>query len=329
MRACYAFGAGVGIGTEICHVIGIEGCWDFTSSGDNGSASGRSRRVNGISKKSKRIRSGYGSVCAALQLGLSVRLGGGANNYHAVESPLHNSCLRDPLPTGVGAYVATGDAPYCKAYEGEYLHFRSEIAVHYAMANRELTYSATEDPELSHFEHEAPSKWSSNLAGQLEGEEGTAAARVGKRSPPRSKVLVCRTRTRRKWRSLPLVPSAPSGRNVLSNLKNSNSSPKSPNWIGMKRWSKSLKNSNQETREEESERIIEISPPVETTVTTGTDVELTTNPVEEDMPEFVPKPDPGEKGDEFKERKFALPIWLPHVTSSMTRPSIRAKGLKK
>ena len=192
----------------------------------------------------------------------------------------------------------------------------SEIAVHYAMANRELTYSATEAPELSHFEHEAPSKWSSNLAGQLEGEEGTAAARVGEKiaseiegsgvsDPYATEVAIpsaCSVGSKRakclvELEELELVPEVTEldwDEAVVEELEELEP---------------------EETREEESERIIEISPPVETTVTTGTDVELTTNPVEEDMPEFVPKPDPGEKGDEFKERKFACPIWLPHVTT--------------
>jgi len=67
----------------------------------------------------------------------------------------------------------------------------------------------------------------------------------------------------------------------------------------------------EKTREEESERIIELVPPPGDNVRTGTEVTIVTNPKEEDMPEFIPKPGEGETEEEYEKDKIIpfFPFW--------------------
>lgn len=67
----------------------------------------------------------------------------------------------------------------------------------------------------------------------------------------------------------------------------------------------------QKTREEEEEKVITIIPGPGTELEVGSELEVITNPSEEDMPQWVPKPDPGETEEEYRERKLALPFWIP------------------
>jgi hypothetical protein len=68
----------------------------------------------------------------------------------------------------------------------------------------------------------------------------------------------------------------------------------------------------EKTREEESERIIELPDPLPAEVTKGTEFDVTVNPDKEHMPEYIPEPGEGETEEEYKERKvpwIPLPFW--------------------
>lgn len=304
LPALGAFGLGAVIGSEICHVVGIEGCWQLTGTTPSETATGYHWEYKE----------------AAGTYPWTWRWTRGQALYNGVDG---FDCMTGSDYPVLADYFAEGTESsgecieYPKPFESYTAHKVQPLR--HSMKERSLAYSAT-DTAMPNYEpggepYEASSKWSEKMASALkEQPESTPAGRLGEHiaskiegsgvaDPYPHEVAVPDCSGLKKaacvglLEELELVPE-------VTELD----------------WDEAVIEELEElepekTREEESERIIEISPPVETTVKTGSEVELTTNPEEGDMPEFVPKPDPGETGDEFKERKFGLPLWAPHVTT--------------
>ena len=302
-----AFGAGVGIGTQICGVLGIEGCWDFTATEANPAIAGKGtwtfKTTAPCPGGNPPAFNWYaetegGVVCGVFWRGMfGLKTGSSCGNtlpgpgQLSFEEKFGSECGTDP---GV--------------------EFGKGWVARYSMGNRALTYNPVDDPGVANKSHTAPSDWSKKMASAIKGHEGDEAARVGQKiaseiegsevvNPYAVYVEVpasCQEGTKApqclvELEELELVPEVTEldwDQAVIEELDLLDP---------------------EKTREEESERIITIVPPPGTELETGSEVTVVTNPDVEQMPEFVPEADEGETGEETKERKFALPIWFPSV----------------
>jgi hypothetical protein len=310
-----AFGVGAGIGTEICHVFGIAGCWDFYSQSADPKVGGGIWETEGnyvFFEKSPPVTGGpkwswYWHFNNSLY---EVDLEG----YTGLKKP-PEGCHHYQSPGGADVFHAGQFVKnICEPKAGVHEDGTEYYVTRYSMNNRAIKYDATDDPSISNYkpggkDYGPPVNWSEKFASEIEGHTGDPAAKVGERIATEVKG---------------------------SGVKNPYATVKVPSCEGLKisactalveelklkpevtelDWEDAVIEELDElepekTREKESERVITVLPSPGEFVVPGTDVEIEANPDKEDMPEFVPKPDPGEDEDEFEKRKLILPIWLP------------------
>jgi hypothetical protein len=268
------FGAGVGVGSAICHVLGIEGCWLFTST----EAKKASVVAGTVFEKGTwefKVNSPDVTLTSAKKYawwwffnnGLwSVPLNGYTGGEYCKN--------RYVVPPNMSRAVQSTDGQV-ECGSGHF-YYGAEGA---AMAGRSISYSKTNGgfPEVS---YTAPSKWSENMAAQLKGQEGTPAARVGQKVASELESSV-----HDPYATYVTVPSC-SGEA----------------WIKCKADLEELKlvperhELTWETADIElaPDTVIELQPAPATEVKTGTKVVVTTNPDEAGMPLVVPQPESGE-----------------------------------
>ncbi len=304
-----SFGVGTIIGSEICKVLGIEGCWYFHSDGADTAISPATGtweyRESVPTVITEETKSGNPVPFAwyykqSGSFGMRVYAGqGGAKTKSACNNHAAS-----------GAQIWLTGAPFGECPVGT--EVKVTAPVRFSMENRTIEYHATDEGGIGNYSHTAPSNWSEKLASQLKGHEGDAAARLGQhiaseidpevKDPyvPYHDVPDCdglkRTVCVDLLEELELVPN-------VTELD----------------WDDAVIEEldildPEKTREEEAERVIELAPPAGDEVKIGTEVDVLTNPDLEEMPYFVPAPDPGETEEEYKEKKIALPVWVPHST---------------
>lgn len=172
LGAVVSFGVGTVIGSEICGVLGIEGCWYQHSDGADpppgatgGSwiyktapSSGETATVPAFhwywSQNSSTVNYFYAGQ-------------GGTTEKCGIQFP---SAATAYWPMGVGTCESKG--------------VTRGAAVRYGMANRTLEYHASDDPGISNYSHTAPSNWSEKFAAVLadpggSGRDKAAVERVG------------------------------------------------------------------------------------------------------------------------------------------------------
>lgn len=307
--ATLAFGAGAAIGTEICNVVGIDGCWHIW--GDE--ADPPHGLPPGTHGWTMRTIPEYGVPAYTFWFDWSQSTG--VAFEHNIAGLGNPNCKTVALPGGTSYTQVTQHIPHLCTFEGKPQSTDWRAALRHGMANRNITYNPTDNPSVPNVKHTAPLDWSKKLANAFENPAGTG---------------------------LGVDPVERVAQDIASQIEGSKvKSPypqdvEVPSCSGMKRaeclveleelelvpevkeleWDEAVIEELEElepekTREKEAERVITILPPPGTTVKTGTETEVITNPDEESMPKWVPAPDPGETAKEYKERKVALPPWLP------------------
>jgi hypothetical protein len=174
-----AFGVGAGIGTEICHVLGISGCWDFSS----GSSADPSVGTGSWVFKTTPFGGGpaYNWYWASSGTSVSPQ-----PFYGQPATPSGLSCA-GPAPGGVSFFLSASKVGElkCELEKVVYEPLRY-YAIRYSMQNRTLSYNSTDDPSTPDYEpggkpYTAPSNWPGNLAKAMQGHSGDSAAKVGER----------------------------------------------------------------------------------------------------------------------------------------------------
>ena len=293
-----AFGAGVGVGSVICHSIGIEGCFFYSSTGEKTAV-----RTEGghVFDKGEWVFEA-GAPVSGLESVSSYtwwwHFGSGGSHAWTVIAVVGagtkaeaEGCYAYAAPPDMSKFVYTLEAlGSC----GE-VPTKSVAVIGSTMKDRSLEHVTDAEAEAlveegaSEFEYEAPENWSEEAAARLEGHEGDAAARVGEKiaseiegsgvSDPYATYVSVPSCSGEAWieckadlEELELVPE----RSELS-------------------W---------ETADVELEpdAVTELAPAPATEVETGSKVVVTTNPPEEGMPLLIPDPEAGETYDHYIER---------------------------
>lgn len=168
-----AFGAGVGVGSEICHVLGIEGCWFF----------GATAEPPPVAQLHWFWIEHF--VFAGQSFDYTWVSGKGVSGPYFVDgvNGVPEGCTGNQPPAGwsrraLGAQRSITCPVGGSVVAGETLYSRD------AMADRQLAYHATDDPSIPDYEpggkpYEASSEWPQKLAAAIKGHDGDAAARVG------------------------------------------------------------------------------------------------------------------------------------------------------
>lgn len=297
-----SFGVGTVVGSEICHVVGIEGCWYFGSEGaDPAPEAGSYHWVWSGEADESHVFGWFWSRGFELYPG-----------HHGYPDCENDSGL---YPNGATSDVLAGSSVEVNCtLGGEKIGKASYVRIEpwrSGMANRVLEYHGSDDPGIENYEHEAPADWSERVAGELSGQESGPKARVGQKVASEiegSGVADPYDKDRE-------VPSC-DGLKTSACVALVEELELVPNVVELD-WEDAVIEeldtlAPEKTREEEAERVVELAPPPETTIETGTEVEIQTNPIEEDMPEFVPEPDEGQESEEYQEKKLGIYPWLPH-----------------
>lgn len=274
-----AFGAGAAIGTQICGVLGISGCWDFFA-GDEEPASGGEGTWTYYSTDQETTL----VTLPAFQW----RFHTGASPYTYWNGYGGVTTCGGNVPAVVFTWNGTGNGGGCSGgtiTKGELTRG--------SMQNRTLTYNASDDAtgnyEPGGKPYAADTNWSEKLATQLKNHEGDASARVGQKigseiessgvGNPYAVYVTVPSCSGEAWieckadlEELELVPE----RDTLT-------------------W----EDAHLDLAPDE---VFELQPEPETELEVGTKVTVTTNPDEDGMPVVVLAPEPNESYDEYIKR---------------------------
>ncbi len=315
--ALLAFGAGVGVGSAICNVVGIEGCWLFEST----EAKPEYIATEGLWKEGLWVfKEATGVIEDPVATPYTWYWEFHFSNFEQFvkgHSPCEEAYIA-PTPSKLLGPVKTGTTCYDgKAYVATPRYAVSQSS----MQGRSFKHSKT-NGGLKESSFKAPSNWSEKSASALKGASGTSTAgRVGEKiaseiagsgaSDPYATVK---------------VPScagmkAPACEVELEELK-LKPVPVELDWEDAVIEELDLLEP-EKTREKESERVTELVPPPGFMVVPGKEVVIEQNPATEGMPLIVPEdPAPGEDEESFRKRRLIpmLPLWLlnPEMLSDAT-----------
>lgn len=294
-----SFGVGTVVGSEICHVLGMEGCWYFHSDGADPAIGGKGEWQF-----------------------LTVKLEGkegfpDAPAYNWYWNPegyftydfIFNGLGGVPEKSGCGITPPgsmTGFYPlqhtYCESPSD-----KRGAAQRSAMANRSLEYHPTDDPEIGNYEWEAPEDWSEKVAGRLaepaaHGMNIGASERVGEYIASQ----IEGSEVPNPYGSIVVVPDCDGllYATCAELLEEQGLSPERDD-----------RNWETADLDLEPDEVIEMEPAPATEVETGTKVTVVTNPDESGMPLVVPPITPGENYADYVKKLGGG--WLPenHVLS--------------
>jgi hypothetical protein len=301
-----SFGVGTKIGSDICHsILGLEGCWYYESEGAD--------PVETREGKWEWMWTPPHPEWGEWPMQYYFKISTGYNFLYLGKGGVPKEKCGIAPPTQAALFWAAPEATNCG--EGPTAHFTD--AMRYSMANRTFGWSATDSPGRANSSYEAGSNWAKEQGKAFTeteegGEVGQAVAHA-----------IAPTEIPNPYATYVKVPDAcATGTKAAKCLKEAKELDLVPEVTELP-WEdaviEELKELDPEkTREEESEKIIEISPPPKTTVETGSELVITTNPDTEDMPEWLPAPDKGggedgegEDPDEYKKR--LIPIFIPNV----------------
>lgn len=309
-----AFGAGAAIGTEICGAIGIEGCWEFSSTkadpvevetghwvfaDENG--------VPGVEPATEPFVWYWAKEEVLQYKPIFV-----TDPYESEEG----ACQNPEIPNGMTHYQTipnTGGSCWTGSEVLERGDF--ELGKRYSMENRTFSHNATDDPEVENAEYTAPENWPDQTAAALEA--GTPESnRVGEKIASE----IEGSEVADPYATFVEVPTCDGLKKggCVALLEELEVVPE----VTELDWEDAVIDEldvldPQKTREDEAERVIELAPPPETTIEVGTGVELVVNPSEEGMPHWVPQPGEGESADDYKEKKVGLPL-VPSIEESVS-----------
>lgn len=168
-----AFGAGVGIGSEICHVLGIDGCWFYDNDG-----------AEVVPKGGQWVSVGAPAPNASA-------LAGTPPAFAWYWAPTGFAAGEIFAWNGYGGYVVGGLEPpgsesgfnaTTETFEGG--KHRGNLYRYSLGQGRSLTYSATDDGGVPNFAYSPPADWSERMADALTapgsvGADPTLAPKVG------------------------------------------------------------------------------------------------------------------------------------------------------
>lgn len=272
-----AFGVGAGIGSEICHVIGIEGCWFYGSEGADVSPAAK------WSYASKSWEYTFGGTTIkgdAFQFVYSTSTGlNGAPVGTASVSTEH--CAFGDF--GRTAFFGTGKTEACPGYPAEVREIG--VSARSSMENRTLDYHATDNPAIGNYSYSAPSNWSNKMYDALVG-AGGEAGKVGEEiasSIPGSE-----------------VPSPYALEVVIPDcdglLYAACEELLEERGLKVTRVTRTWETADTDA---EPDEVLELDPSKATEVEKGTTVTVTTNPDEAGMPIVIPEPGARETYDEY------------------------------
>lgn len=327
-----ALGAGVGVGSLICHVLGEEGCLFFSSEGAQVVAPGAPgcsacEWVYWGAGYPTSVSGWYRFVGSAAYPDAYWFRWSSSSWPNQLQSPgivgvssqwATEGCELDPAPPGVTAYVVSEVGGSCLEGHQSQGHgavksaFQGRKVEHVTYAQAEALRSAgrvSSEPAFT-----PPSGWSHEIAVRLEGAGaespqarfGQAIAHAISPSTVADPYAV----------TSPLPSSCSVGAKVgpcIAALKELEVVPQ----VTELDWEHAVVEElevlePEKTREEDAERIVDLPSPLPSEVTQGQDFPLTVNPPEEEMPRFIPEPGEGETEEEYKERKapwIPLPFW--------------------
>lgn len=282
-----AFGVGAAIGTEICGVLGIEGCWTFSSVNADPKLSGGSWVfIEKMGSYNYFPPGGDLYTSPAFQWMWAPFTGAPeARAYNAAGK----DCFKPPFPFGASFFTTStkvkGECEGSPSYE---------FAVRNAMENRTLTYTGADKPGVPNYSHTTPSKWSENLAAQLanptkNGYPATHAEKLGQH-----------------------IASQIEGSKVADPYKTHVEVPScsGESWIGCKAIVEELElvpERSELTWEDahldlDADAVVETAPATGVEVKIGSKVVVTTNPDEAGMPIVIPQPESGETYSHYAAR---------------------------
>jgi hypothetical protein len=282
LSSVLAFGAGTVIGSEICGVLGIEGCWYFHSDGADPADGVESyfwQATNGSSWMPfswtwSRGKSGYETLFG-IAAGCANKLPGGITKVRGPFGPPYNDCTK-PTPLKVAE-----DAELWR----------------HGMANRSLDYHATDDPGIPNYPWSpSESAVSAGMAGVLKapgsfgggGYETAEIERVGQH-----------------------IASQIPGSGISDPYPHEVTVPSCSGeaWIGCKEQLEELELKPERKELDWSDahldlapdEVVELDPAPGTKITVPTETKtiVTTNPDEAGMPVVVPAPLEGETYDDY------------------------------
>ncbi len=153
LGAVVSFGVGAAVGSEICHAIGISGCWFFGSGEGDPPPPSEGHWIELTSK----VETEFGVVPA-------YNWGWGVTNVVATNvQPLSEPC-------GVSARSGTDYQLKANAVEnmcvisGVHYTRYSSYQIRWMMSNRVLNYESSDNPSISNYSYTAPGNWSERAA---------------------------------------------------------------------------------------------------------------------------------------------------------------------
>lgn len=160
-----AFGVGAAIGTEICGVLGIEGCWEFSSvNADPVDPSTGEWNFFGV--KAPNPFNQEPDVGDFIWL---YDIGSGAYYTGAYEGVGGAPCGQ-PQPGGVSKFIVKEvKEDICSPFGGAGQPEESRAAaLRYSMENRTITHNPSDDPEVGNYAYTEPENWPEETAAALE-----------------------------------------------------------------------------------------------------------------------------------------------------------------
>lgn len=284
-----ALGAGAGVGSVICHVIGIEGCWLFDSEGSQTAEVSGGFPAGGywIFKEGALFGGPAWSYYWEFGTKTSNAYKRSVTGYNVGECEVWSA-----PPNATSHFKADTSSFVCEGPEGEHVEGDQTAFVKSPLDGRGLSHITDAEAEAGGYsvvEHEAPSDWSEKAASALTGREGDPSARVGEK-----------------------VASEIEGSGVSDPYATYVSVPgcSGEAWIECKADLEELELVPERSElgwetadvELEPDAVTELAPAPATEVETGSKVVVTTNPPEEGMPLLVPEPEVGETYDHYIER---------------------------
>lgn len=308
--AVAGFSAGWEIGAEICGVLGIGGC--FHLYGDSGA-------------EPVVVTGGYPSGGSwqfkdAAFIGVPShnyvwKFGTSGGGYEAIVTGRSADCKSWNGPGDASYWITRAAKTTCLTEGGLESEGPYVTAVRLGMEGLNLQHNATDNPAIPNVAYTAPGNWSAETAAALS--ESAEGERVGQHIASQlegSEVASPYSLT------VEIPEECGVGQKVgpcVEELEELELVPE----VEELDWEEAVVEEldelePEETREEESEKIVEIAPPLPAEVVIGEKVELEVNPKKKDMPVFLPVPGEGadgegEKEDEYKKR--LAPIFIPDV----------------
>jgi hypothetical protein len=157
LGAVTAFGVGLGVGSEICGLLGIEGCFFHGSeAADPAMPIGSWQYETALITEIPDFTWYYKQGASAYWLGFVQGQGG-----------MKTECGIAP-PSGVTHYKLRPPEP-CSTVPAA----NPAIPLRHTMENRVLTHHASDDPGIPNYSYTAPADWSEKLAKELAGATGS------------------------------------------------------------------------------------------------------------------------------------------------------------